>query len=103
MSEAPIEALQQAVEGLHGCEATFNRVVHVHETHEGQTAWDGDVHIFDLQEHETASVAYAWSEEVPGTDRRRFYAVLHAGPVASASDAVRASIVEAHRKPAGVQ
>ena len=79
MREAPVEALQQAVEGLHDCKASLNRVEQVRETFKGETAWEGTVHVFDLEGHEAASVAYAWSEEVPGTDRRRFHAVLHTG------------------------
>ena len=98
VQEAPLTALKQAVEGLHDCRATFNRKEHANETFQGQTAWDGTVHVFDLEGHETASVAYAWSEEVPDTDRRRFVAVLHAGPVSSAADAVRASIVQKYRE-----
>ena len=96
--EAPVEALQQAVEGLHGCRASLNRVEHVTESFQGQTAWEGTVHVFDLQGHETASVAYAWSDPVEGSEKRRFYAVLEAGPIKSAPDAVRASIVESAKK-----
>lgn len=97
MPEAPVEALQQAVEGLHDCRASFNRTEQVTETFQGQTAWEGTVHVFDLQGHETASVAYAWSEPVGGSEKRRFYAILKAGPVKSSADAVRASIVESAR------
>ena len=99
MSEvATVESLRQAVEGLHGGRAIFNRKEHVHETFQNQTVWEGTVHVFDLEGHATASVAYAWSEEVPDTDRRRFVAILHAGPVSSAADAVRASIVQKYRE-----
>ncbi len=59
--------------------------------------WEGDVYVFDLEGHPTASKAYAWSDAVPGLDKRRFYAVLHADPVTSAREAVRASIIEAYR------
>ena len=96
-AEVSVEALQQAVEGLHGCTATFNGKEHVHETFQGQTAWEGTVHVFDLKGHETASAAYAWSDEVPGSDRRRFFAVLKEGPVQSAGNAIQAAIVESAR------
>ena len=96
MEEAPTTALKQAVEGLHNCRASCNRIEHVHETFQGKTAWEGDVAVFDLEDHPTASICYAWSDEVKGSDRRRFYAILHDGPVKSAADAVRASIAEAY-------
>ncbi|MFH0917140.1 MAG: hypothetical protein V1912_11940 [bacterium] len=100
MEELPVDALRQAVEGLHSCRASFSRTELVHEQFQNQTAWEGIVHIFDLHGHETASVAYAWSEAVPGSDRRRFHAVLHAGPVYSAQDAVRAAIVSGYKEGA---
>ncbi len=43
-------------------------------------------------------LCYAWSAPVEGPNRRRFFAVLHAGPVKSARDAVRASIVQTYRE-----
>ena len=97
MTEAPTAALRQAVEGMHECRATLREVAHVHEKFEGETVWEGDVAVFDLRDHPTARNAYAWSDPVPGSDRRRFYAVLHAGPVQSPADAVRASILQSYR------
>lgn len=50
--------------------------------------------VFDLVGHPAASVAYAWSSPIEGSDRRRFYAVvLGVPPINSAADAVRAAIV----------
>ena len=71
--------------------------VRVREEYEGEAVWDGDVYVFDLTDHPTAEVAYGWSDPVPGTDRRRFYAVLHTGPVDSPENAVRAAIVSEYR------
>jgi hypothetical protein len=88
-----IEALQQAVEGLHGCKAKYKEKAHVIETFKGETVWDGDVYIFELKNHSTAKLAYAWSSPIEGSTKRRFYAVLHANPVKSAQDAIRASIL----------
>ena len=98
MTAESIEALQQAVERLHHCKATFKKKTRVKETFEGQTVWDGDVYVFDLKEHPGAKLAYAWSSQVKGMNKRRFYAVLHAPPVKSAKDAVRASIVNDYQK-----
>ncbi len=73
----------------------------VREEYEGQLVWDGDVYVFDLTDHPTAKVAYGWSDPVPGSDRRRFYAVLHTGPVDSPEKAVRAAIVSEYREAKG--
>jgi len=35
----------------------------------------------------------AWSSSIEGSDKRRFFAVLHQPPITSAVDAVRAAIV----------
>jgi hypothetical protein len=92
------KALKQAVEGLHNCKAKYKKETHVKETFEGQLVWEGDVYIFDLKDHPTAKLAYAWSSPVEGLDKRRFYAVLHAPPVKSAQDAVRASIANDYKQ-----
>lgn len=42
--------------------------------------WEGVVYVFDLEDHPKATRAYAWSSPVEGSDRRRFYAVLHLVP-----------------------
>ena len=93
-----IDRLARAVSDLHRCQARYRDTVYVRETHEGETAWRGDVAVFDLDGHGYASVCYAWSEPVPGSDRHRFYAVLHIPPVQSAADAVRAVIREQFRQ-----
>ncbi len=50
-------------------------------------SWEGEVLVFDLEDHPTAPRCYAW--EVDG----EVTAVLHQGSVKSARDAVRASIM----------
>jgi hypothetical protein len=55
------------------------------------------VHVFDLAGHPKATQAYAWSSPVEGTDRRRFFAVLHMGGIKSPLAAVRAAIVAEQR------
>lgn len=97
MQEVPISQLKQAVEGLHSCTATHVNQEHVTETFQGETVWDGDVYVFALEGHPKASVCYAWSAPVEGSERRRFFAVLQLPPVVTPRDAVRASIVEAYR------
>jgi hypothetical protein len=87
-----VNALRVSVEGLYNCKSTFREIVHVSETLMGETVWDGDVYLFDLKDHPSAKLAYAWSSPVKDSEKRKFYAVLHARPVKSAQDAVRASI-----------
>ncbi len=101
MSEVSVAALKKTVENLSGAGATFREMVSVHEEDEGQTVWEGDIAVFDLKGHPSASIAYAWSDTVSGSNRRCFYVVLHKGPVKSPEDAVRASIAQAYRDARG--
>jgi hypothetical protein len=71
--------------------------VPVQETFSGQTVWEGVVHIFDLAGHPKATRAYAWSSPIEGSEKRRFFAVLHIPPITSPIDAVRAVMVAEHR------
>jgi hypothetical protein len=93
MIEVSADQLEAAVEGQHGGRAKLREVVRVSEEFSGRPVWQGVVHVFDLTGHPTASVAYAWSSPVEGSNRRRFYAVLGVPPINSAADAVRAAIV----------
>jgi hypothetical protein len=97
MIEVSTDQLQAAVEGMHGCRASLAQSVPVSERFNGQPVWEGVVHVFDLDGHPTAKRAYAWSSPVEGSDRRKFFAVLHVPPVMSPVDAVRAAIVSNHR------
>ena len=98
MPEISPEQIKQVVEFQHGGTATLAQSVPVKETHAGAVVWEGVVHVFDLEGHPTASRAYAWSSPIEGRDKRRFFAVLHQGPVKSPVDAVRAAIVTEHQQ-----
>lgn len=89
--------LRKAVEPQHGGKATYIESCPVKETFQGQTVWEGVVEVFDLEGNPRATRAYAWSSPIEGSDKRRFYAVLHLGGVRSPQDAVRAAIVAEHR------
>lgn len=91
MNEAPIPEFIRAILKTHEARGSFAGKVEVHETHEGQTVWEGEVLVFDLLDHRTATKCYAWS--VDG----RITAVLHDGPVDSPVAAVRAAIAAEHR------
>ena len=93
MRKESIIDLRVAIEFQHGGTATLAKSVPVCETFEGRPVWEGIVHIFNLEGHPKATRAYAWSSSIEGSDRRRFFAVLHKGPIKSPVDAVRAAIV----------
>jgi hypothetical protein len=95
--EVGADQLKQAVEGQHGGTAVLSSVEPVKEVFDGKTVWEGEVHVFDLDDHPSATRAYAWSSPVEGSDKRRFYAVLHLGGIRSPLDAVRAAIVAERR------
>jgi hypothetical protein len=97
MDDAGLEALQDAIRHLYGCESTWVESMPVIESFEGKTIWDGVVQIFDLIGHPEAPRAYAWSYPTTG-EKRRFIAVLHVPPVDSPVMAVRAAIVSDVRK-----
>ena len=88
-----LASIHANVEVRHECRAQFRDTVRVREGYEGEAVWDGNVYVFDLTDHPTAEIAYGWSDPVPGTDRRRFYAVLHTGPVDSPHRTARSSPV----------
>jgi hypothetical protein len=70
--------------------------VPVKEILAGSTVWEGVVHIFNLTGNPSADRAYAWSYEL-SDGKRRFFSVLHIGPIDSPVAAVRAAIVAEHR------
>ena len=93
MLKSDIDQLKHAIESQHGGTATLTDSVSVKETYEGQTVWEGVVHIFNLDDHPSAAIAYAWSSPIEGSTKRRYFAVLHLGGIRSPQDAVRAAIV----------
>ena len=100
MTEVSPDELQRHVERLHECRADLCAHIAVREKFEGETAWEGVVHVFDLSDHPSSDVCYAWSSAVPGSRNRRFYAVLHTDVIDSPAKAVRAAIVSDHRAQA---
>ena len=98
MNEVSIDALKEAIKNLHGCDSAWVEAVAVSETFGGEAVWEGFVQVFDLKDHPTAKRCYAWSHTVGDSDKRRFVAVLHQGPVDSPQAAVRAAIVQQARE-----
>jgi hypothetical protein len=101
MPEVSPDQIKLAVESQHGGTATLVQSVPVRERHGGATIWEGVVHVFELTGHPMATRAYAWSSPIEGSDKRRFFAVLHQGAIRSPLDAVRAAIVAEHREVKG--
>ncbi len=87
MNEIDVFAFQHAIRETHGSASQLIERVSVVETFEGGTVWEGEVLVFDLLDHPTASYCYAW--EVDG----EVTAVLHTGPIDSPIKAVQASIL----------
>jgi len=90
-------ALKKAIHDLHGCKAVWKEAVPVKETFQGKTVWEGTMQVFDLVDHPTTTRCYAWSYLVDDSGKRKFFAVLHQGPVDSPQAAVRAAIVAEFR------
>lgn len=94
------DQLREAVEQMHGCSAKWLREEPVNERFESKLVWQGVVNIFEIAGHPEATRCYAWSSPIEGSDKRRFFAVLHQPPIESAQDAVRAAIVAEHKSGA---
>lgn len=93
MTEVSTDQLKQAVESQHGGTATFVQAVPVSESFGGHTVWDGVVHVFSVDGGDVgATRAYAWSHELKD-GKRRFFTVMHIGPITGPVEAVRAAIV----------
>ncbi len=90
--------LKTALENMHGGDAKLMQSVPVTEVFEGATVWEGVVHVFDLADNPKATRAYAWSSPIEGSEKRRFFAVLHIPPIDSPLAAVQAAIVAEQRR-----
>ncbi len=99
VSETSIKTLQKAILDLHGCTSIWVESIPIKEVFEGQTVWEGVVQVFDLINHPKAKRCYAWSYELEGSRKRKFFAVLHLGDVDSPEKAVRAAIASEFKNP----
>ena len=86
--------IKKAVERLHDCKASFSHEVAVIEKFGDKTVWSGVVSVFKIKSNDQSNICYAWTSEVEGSTKYRYYAVLHVPPVDSPQKAVRASIVQ---------
>jgi hypothetical protein len=83
-----VERLKLTVEHLHGCSASHVSSKRVKEVFQGQTAWEGDVEVFDLTGHPKAKRAYGWSYGEP----EQFITILELPPVDSPESAVKVGV-----------
>ena len=77
-----------AVSHLHKCGATYAQTVSVHEVFRGETVWQGDVEVFDLQGHPKAKRCYGWTHGEP----EEFITILELPPVTDAHSAVKVGV-----------
>ena len=91
--------LQIVIQELHKCGAVHRETIPVRETFNGKTVWEGDVEVFDLENHPKAKRVYAWSHVAGENDeQKRYVTVLHLPPVDSPQSAVRLAIVQEYRE-----
>ena len=83
-----LDRLKLTIEHLHKCGATWRKTVPVHEVYRGQTAWQGDVEVFDLHNHPKAKRCYGWSHSEP----EEFISILELPPVGSPESAVKVAV-----------
>jgi hypothetical protein len=88
MNERPIAYVEGAIRKTHGAGSKLVARERVVERFQGETVWEGEVLVFELQGHPSAKRCYAW--EVDG----EVTAVLEEAPVKDAQTAVRAALVE---------
>ena len=97
-----IDELKDVIRKLHGVEPTHVETVPIKETWEGQTVWEGEVEVFDLEGHPQTSRVYAWAHDTEDADHpRRHVTVLHIAPATSPRKAVQASIISDYREQEG--
>jgi hypothetical protein len=92
-----VGCLRDAIRRLHECDSVPVGSVAVDEKSGDATVWEGEVEVFALSGHPTATRTYAWSHETDGGGRR-YIAVLGVDPIKTALDAVRAHIVAEYEK-----
>jgi hypothetical protein len=91
VDEAYANQLKRLIETQHGAKSTFVKSVRIHRQTEGQSNWDGMVHVFDLNNHPKAKRAFAWSSPISGSSGPRFFAVLQMGAITTPIQAVKAA------------
>jgi hypothetical protein len=87
VNDVPTSTFQEAIQATHGAGSRLIDRVRVENRFEGAPVWEGEVLVFELLDHPSASRCYAWEAGGEVT------AVLGGGTVDSPIAAVRASIL----------
>jgi hypothetical protein len=93
-SDDYLARLQNAILRLNGCESKYVESATVSQdfvSFDKNTAWQGEVAVFEVYGHPTARRAYAWSYK-PEHEKTRYVIVLEIPPVSSPETAVQAAI-----------
>lgn len=86
-----LDNLSKAIAVMHECRCIHFGSEEIEEKHDGETVWQGQVEIFQLEGHPDTNVAYGWGW-TDDEDEIQFIGVLNVPPIESASDAVQAAI-----------
>lgn len=92
-NEELIAILRDAIQQMHGCEATWLEAVDVMEYFEGQLPWLGEVQVFELTGHPNATRCYAWARRLKDSEEMDVVAILNEGWVDAPEKAVRVAVV----------
>lgn len=93
-----INELKDVIRELHGADATHIETVPVKETFQGQTVWEGDVEVFEI-DHPKTSRVYAWSHPTNDPENpRQHITVLQIPPATTPLRAVQVAIAGMFRE-----
>jgi hypothetical protein len=87
MNDVPLSSFERAIKDTYGAKSRLLGKERVDHPFEGEPAWQGEVLVFELLDHPSASRCYAWEVDEEVT------AVLGQGTVDSPVAAVRAYIL----------
>ena len=93
-----IKNLGDAIAAVHECRCSHFGSEHVREEHEGKLVWEGDVEIFQIEDHADARVAYGWAWQ-DSSNEIQYIGILNSPPINCANDAVKAAIASGNFLP----
>lgn len=92
MKQISTVIFKEAVEAKYHCAATLAQSVYLKENFDGQTHFEGVVHVFDLVGCSKARRAYSWAD---GAEEESLLlsVILHFGPITGPREAVQAAVL----------
>ena len=97
-SKADIERIQLVIAGSHGCGSIHVETAFVYAMFPGEICWKGEVEVFNLKGHPTATRAYAWSKGQGQDANGEVVTVLEVPPIISPEMAVRSYVLRDLKK-----